>query len=157
MNEPKKRGRPTKAESEAKAALLKAPAIAQQLADSEALISAPNFAAVEIPGDTPFYRREKSEEDKALDDALTASFAAIPREDTPVIHDAKERALAQAYAERVWSGQSADIKRAERIARCEAALQGQNLPTDGIKYPGSDDEEWTAEDEKPVIWRKAQA
>jgi hypothetical protein len=44
---------------------------------------------------------------------------------------------AQAYAMRVWSGQTAEMKRAERIRRCEAALQGQGLPTEGVKYPGA--------------------
>lgn len=42
---------------------------------------------------------------------------------------------AQAYAMRVWSGQSVDVPRAERIERVMAALRGQNLPTDGIKFP----------------------
>lgn len=65
---------------------------------------------------------------------------------------------AQAYAMRVWSGQNSDLKRAERIARCEAALKGQNLSPEGVKYPGNDgDEDWTDEDMQPVTWRKASA
>jgi hypothetical protein len=66
------------------------------------------------------------------------------------IHD-----IAQAYAMRVWSGQASDLKRAERIARCKRALEGQNLPTEGVKFPGSeDDDEWSEDDMKPVTWRK---
>jgi hypothetical protein len=42
---------------------------------------------------------------------------------------------AQAYAMRVWGGQSVDVPRAERIARCLYALRGQNLSTDGIEFP----------------------
>jgi hypothetical protein len=66
-------------------------------------------------------------------------------------HDAKERA--HAYAMRIWSGQSSSLKRSERIARCEAALQGQNLPTEGVKYPSESGDDWTEEDYEPVSWR----
>ena len=41
----------------------------------------------------------------------------------------------QAYAMRVWSGQSVDIPPAERKERVFNALRGQNLPTDGIVFP----------------------
>ena len=40
----------------------------------------------------------------------------------------------QAYADRVWAGQSISLPRAERIARCIAALEGQGLPTDGLTF-----------------------
>lgn len=42
---------------------------------------------------------------------------------------------AQAYALRVWGGQSVDVPRAERVERCMNALRGQNLQTDGIVFP----------------------
>ena len=42
---------------------------------------------------------------------------------------------AQAYAMRVWDGQSVDVPRAERIERVLNALLGQNLPADGIDFP----------------------
>lgn len=75
-----------------------------------------------------------------------------------VITATPEMERAQAYAMRVWSGQASDLKRAERIARCERALQGQNLPTEGVLYPtGGEDEDWTEEDMQPVTWRKAGA
>jgi hypothetical protein len=145
MSNPKKRGRPSKADVAAKAATVEpvqpgyAPVmngdtthpspqevIAQQLADSEALLSAP---VLETPTHGPVVDHLRESLDKA-----------------------------QAYAMRVWSGQAADIKRAERIARCERALQGQNLPTEGVLYPtGGDSEDWTEEDMQPVTWRKASA
>lgn len=46
-----------------------------------------------------------------------------------------EASPSQAYAMRVWGGQSVDVPRAERIERCMNALRGQNLPTDGIEFP----------------------
>jgi len=60
---------------------------------------------------------------------------------------------AQAYAMRVWGGQSESLKRSERIARVMRALEGQSYSTDGIKLPGEgvDDDDWTAEDEAPVV------
>jgi hypothetical protein len=42
---------------------------------------------------------------------------------------------AQAYANRVWAGQSADVKHEERIARVQRALAGQNLPFEGVVLP----------------------
>lgn len=45
-------------------------------------------------------------------------------------------ARAQAYALRVWNGQSADtLSRSERVERVISALKGQNLPTEGIELP----------------------
>lgn len=37
-----------------------------------------------------------------------------------------------AYAVRVWSGQSVDLPTKERLSRVIRALEGQNLPTEGI-------------------------
>ena len=51
--------------------------------------------------------------------------------ETPVVGES----ASQAYAMRVWNGQSVDVPRAERIARVFNALLGQNLPTDGIVFP----------------------
>ena len=42
---------------------------------------------------------------------------------------------AQAYAMRVWAGQSVDVPPAERKERVFNALRGQNLSTDGIIFP----------------------
>lgn len=43
--------------------------------------------------------------------------------------------LSQAYANRVWSGQSIDLTRKERLERVMAALKGQKLPTEGVVLP----------------------
>lgn len=44
-------------------------------------------------------------------------------------------ARSQAYAMRVWAGQSVDVPPAERKERVFNALRGQNLSTDGIVFP----------------------
>jgi hypothetical protein len=119
MNEPKKRGRPTNAEREAR--LLQVP---------------------RMNGDT-------SREPEDVRPVVELPVLEMP----PKVDESLDRA--QAYAMRVWSGQASDLKRAERIARVKRALEGQNLPTEGVKYPGSeDDEEWSEDDMKPVTWRK---
>ncbi len=146
MSNPKKRGRPTNAELAAKAA--------------EVMRPAAGYAPV-MNGDTMHPSpQEVSEEQES------ARFERIePIEFTPetvaavVVSQARaDLERAQAYAMRVWSGQAADLKRAERIARCERALIGQNLPTEGVLYPtGGGEEDWTEEDMQPVTWRKAGA
>jgi hypothetical protein len=45
------------------------------------------------------------------------------------------RERAQAYALRVWSGQSVSAERSWRIQRVKDALAGQNLPFDGVVLP----------------------
>lgn len=66
-----------------------------------------------------------------------------------------ENEKAQAYAMRVWAGQADDLGRGDRIARVMRALEGQGLPTADVKYPGGrdGDDDWTEEDEAPVVWR----
>jgi hypothetical protein len=49
--------------------------------------------------------------------------------------DALVTTFAQAYANRVWSGQSITADRPWRIARVMEALEGQNLPTEGVVLP----------------------
>lgn len=44
---------------------------------------------------------------------------------------------AQAYAMRIWSGQSQDVPRAERVRRVAAGLEGQNMSMDGVELPES--------------------
>lgn len=46
-----------------------------------------------------------------------------------------EKSLAQAYALRVWNGQSPDAPRPWRIERVRLALEGQNLPFEGVQLP----------------------
>lgn len=45
---------------------------------------------------------------------------------------AASNAAAQAYAERVWAGQSVDVPRKERLERVRKALEGQGLSMDGV-------------------------
>lgn len=42
---------------------------------------------------------------------------------------------AQAYADRVWCGQSVSADRAWRVERVRAALEGQGLPFEGVVLP----------------------
>lgn len=44
---------------------------------------------------------------------------------------------AQAYALRIWSGQSVDIPRAERIRRVTAGVEGQGMSMSGVTLPGT--------------------
>ena len=48
---------------------------------------------------------------------------------------AERVSAAQAYADRVWAGQSISTLRSWRIERVKAALEGQNLPFDGVELP----------------------
>jgi hypothetical protein len=41
----------------------------------------------------------------------------------------------QAYALRVWEGQSVSLPRHERVERVKRALEGQNLPFEGVELP----------------------
>lgn len=48
-----------------------------------------------------------------------------------------EITAAQAYAMRVWEGQSPSaMETKERLQRVREALEGQNLPTEGVTLPG---------------------
>ena len=51
----------------------------------------------------------------------------------PVVSNDK----AQAYADRVWEGQSPDLTIAERLSRVRAALVGQNLDCAGVVLAGN--------------------
>lgn len=51
----------------------------------------------------------------------------------PVVDSSPEAvSAAQAYAERIWAGQSDSVTRIERIRRVKLALEGQNLPFEGV-------------------------
>lgn len=129
MNEPKKRGRPGKADVVAREAK-------------------PEGGDVTHNGDTSGQLERVQVESAQASNSLTSMS----------IGESVFAIRAQAYAMMVWAGQSADLGRAERIARCERALTAQNLPTEDVKYPGAQDaEDWTDDDEKPVTWRKAGA
>lgn len=48
---------------------------------------------------------------------------------------AQEPSKAQAYALRIWSGQSSDLPRAERVRRVTAGVEGQGMSMDGVTLP----------------------
>jgi hypothetical protein len=121
MNEPKRKpGRPSKAEVAARVPV--------------------------INGDTS---REPEDAMSAAGITFDAGDSRVPpvfaEQKTPagviVITETPDLERAQTYAMRIWAGQTAEMKRAERIRRCEAALQGQGLPTEGVKYPGGESDE----------------
>jgi hypothetical protein len=64
---------------------------------------------------------------RAMIDAEKAEVVA------PVVTDATE--AAQSYALRIWNGQSRDLDRADRIARCKAGVEGQGMSFDGVELP----------------------
>lgn len=47
--------------------------------------------------------------------------------------DAARINAAQAYAERIWNGQSPDLPRVERISRVRAGLERQGMSMDDIE------------------------
>jgi hypothetical protein len=53
----------------------------------------------------------------------------------PVLAPAPAVCDAQAYALRVWSGQTDTIPRNERLRRVEAALTGQGMTMEGVELP----------------------
>lgn len=95
MNEPKKRGRPSRAELEARMTI-------RQDLTPEAMsgIGPEGFDRA------PYYSGNESE------------FA---------------RRQAQAYANRMWAGQSTDLPRAVRVDRIKTALEAQGLSMEGVQ------------------------
>jgi hypothetical protein len=83
-------------------------------------------AAKQLPNSVPAINGDTSGQLERVEDERAT--------EAPPASDLRERA--QAYAMRVWSGQSVNVGRAERIARCERALIDQGLPADGVSYPG---------------------
>jgi hypothetical protein len=48
------------------------------------------------------------------------------------VHFKGDPSKAQEYALRVWNGQNTDLPRSERLDRVRRALEGQNLPFEGV-------------------------
>lgn len=95
MNEPKKRGRPSKAEI-----------AARQVASGLVNLTT----------------------EQVVDD-IEAGVRVI------LTVDETERAVAQAYADRMWAKQSVSLSRHERMGRIAAALAAQGLSMEGVVLP----------------------
>lgn len=169
MNEPKKRGRPSNAEREAKllaatgpthngdtehwpepspeptqapgAALLRAPAEAiaqaQELADriyagqSNALKPEVRRARILVA----LQERGLPFDIKWPDEVEPEQAKPAPPKPTDAPQSADDRAKAQAYAMKVWGGQTPTLGRAERVYRVRKAVEGQGLSMDGVELP----------------------
>lgn len=70
--------------------------------------------------------------------ATAAAFGAATVIVDPAPTPLMELAKAQAYAMRVWNGQSITAPRPWRIERVKAALEGQGLSFDGVVLPDGD-------------------
>jgi hypothetical protein len=122
MNEPKRRGRPPKA-------LVELPVIDP---DKAKIGNFSGGVGVPVDMDKPiqFFPGMGASE---IDAMLGAAVEAIPVvTETPYMAVC---AAAQAYANRVWAGQSVDVPHAERIARVAKALAAQGLSMEGVKLP----------------------
>lgn len=116
MNEPKRRGRPPKAK------LL-------QPAEPNARIEGadcPSCGQAEGHYDDCEVGMGAVANKEDLSALVAAVSAAMPA-------GAQEHIAAQAYAERVWAGQSVDVPRAEKLRRVARALEGQGLSMEGVK------------------------
>jgi hypothetical protein len=123
MNEPKRRGRPPKAKPE----LVELPV--REMLDPESDID--TF-------DRPPYTSKALAVAVEDADAANAKRAAEQAAALGYAHGHIRTGLndiAQAYAERVWAGQSPDVPHDERIARVARALAGQGLSMEGVKLP----------------------
>jgi hypothetical protein len=73
-------------------------------------------------------RPPKAKNPEDLTDVVQAVSASLPGKDGV--------SPAQAYALRVWNGQSRDtLPRNERIARVRKALEGQGMSMEGVELP----------------------
>ena len=75
-------------------------------------------------------------------DATTQDTKPLRRVGRPPKVDTKEPNVlvgnaAQAYAERVWCGQSDDLPVSDRLDRVRAALVGQNMDCAGVTLDGN--------------------
>lgn len=113
MNEPKKRGRPSKAEVAARAA-------------SNAQVEGGDAVQPSISTDA------------VVEGGLAGERApTLPEGWVEAIHCplGAEVSPAQGYAMRVWYGQSPSEDRAWRISRVREALEGQGLSMEGVELP----------------------
>ena len=70
-------------------------------------------------------------------DAVESVPVVTTTEYTQVCEPVNTQHVAQAYADRVWEGQSPDLPLSERLSRVRAALVGQNLDCAGVVLAGN--------------------
>jgi hypothetical protein len=81
-------------------------------------------------------RRGRPPGDKHLE-AMKAAVRSltVPHINGDTSREPEDVLPAKAYAQRVWSGQSTDLPRNERLRRVERALQGQGMSMEGVTLP----------------------
>ena len=90
------------------------------------------------PGPKPKCKECGRKEGEGHYDDCSVGMGVMPRSVPDVVEAMADKALsilAQSYAMRVWNGQSPDVKREEKIRRVKLALEGQNLPFEGVELP----------------------
>jgi hypothetical protein len=85
-------------------------------------------------GNAVFYKWLEENKERGTVPVINGHGAA-PRQEAEGAVDSINRLAAQHYADRVWAGQSITAERKWRIARVMEALEGQNLPTEGVVLP----------------------
>jgi hypothetical protein len=116
MTEPKRRGRPPKA---------------KPCADCGQAVGHYDDCPVGITG--PTHNGDTSREPEDLIELPVREMLDVESDiDT---FDRAPYSTSQAYAMRVWSGQSVSAERSWRIQRVKDALAGQGLPFDGVVLP----------------------
>ena len=65
--------------------------------------------------------------DATAEDTKPIRRVGRPKKVADAVESVDASNAAQAYADRVWAGQSPDVPVAERLSRVRAALAGQNL------------------------------
>jgi hypothetical protein len=114
MNEPKRRGRPPKAK------LLQPPNAKVEGADAP---KCPECGwVVGHYDDCPV----------GMGVSLVTTDVKLQKDGALVTVEVRPISVAQAYALRVWNGQNRDLPRSERLDRVRRALEGQNLPFEGV-------------------------
>jgi hypothetical protein len=157
MNEPKKRGRMSNAEKAARAAMTYTPPGEDSVAIKDGspsrlnakhgiLVPTQQAAPAKVQHEEDAIRRAVDVAGAALDASAlvtpfigkftSKSFGCKPIEkgvSVQVYRDPFDVKLSQAYADRVWAGQSESVPRVERIRRVKLALEGQGLSFEGVE------------------------
>lgn len=75
---------------------------------------------------------EKAAKLATFPSAVAQGVRLDPNEPVQCYRDPFDVKLSQAYAERVWSKQSRDLSRHERLGRVREALEAQGLSMEGV-------------------------